>query len=98
MKWVTFILLVTIMTAAGIIGGPIAQTRTFSVIWLTGTAWLAFAKEIPFFFGDVEAFRLRGWAKVFLIVPALAIGLLLLIYAPEVTCLPQKRKHLCALG
>ncbi|WP_457388624.1 hypothetical protein [Roseateles sp. P5_E1] len=98
MKYVGLILLVALMVAAGIFGGPIAQIRIFSVIWLAGTAWLAFAKEIPFFLGDVQAFRLRGWAKLFIVLPALAIGLLLLIYAPEVSCLSYRRKTLCAQG
>ena len=98
MNFVAFLVMAAVVIAVGIISGPIAQTRVFGILWLLGAAWLVFAKEIPVSLGDVEVVRLRGWTKVFVILPALAVGVLLAVYAPEVTCWPQRRRHLCASG
>jgi len=96
MKWALFLLFVAVWVAIGVVAGPVAQTRAFGVYWMLAAAWAVFVKEVPFHLGNVEVVRLRGWAKVFVVVPVLAIGVLVTLHAQELTCLSSKYRHLCA--
>jgi hypothetical protein len=96
MKYLGLFVMVAIALTAAHVGGPIAVTRTFGIFWMLGSVWMAFAKEIPVSLGQTEVGRLRGWTKVFGVVPFFVAGSLMAVYAAEVTCWSTKYKHLCA--
>ncbi|MFG6459122.1 hypothetical protein [Roseateles sp. BYS96W] len=98
MKSVGVIACVIFLLAADHFGGPIAYMRAFGLLWVLAVVWSLFVKELPIRLGKEELGRVRGTAKAFFVIPALALGLLLIAYAPEVTCWSQKYKHLCAAG
>lgn len=96
MKSIASVLGIVIFVVVGHVSGPIVQLRVFGMFWVLGVVWLAFQKEVPFSFGPVEVVRLRGWAKAFVILPFLTAGVVMVLYAQELTCWSHKYQHLCA--
>lgn len=76
--------------------GPIAGTRAFGTLWLLSAIWMIRTPRIPILFGQHEVGSVSGWKKAFVLVPAAAIGLAMIVYAPEITCFPSKNRHLCS--
>lgn len=76
--------------------GAIGVTRFFGLFFLCACAYGCFAPRITVSAGSIEIGELTGWSKAFALVPFSALGLLLVIYAPAITCVSTKYKHLCA--
>ena len=95
MKLLAFVLLAAGLFFVNSVWGPIGNTRAFGILFMLAAAGCVFAKEVPVSLGNQEVFRLRGWVKLVVIIPVLAIGVLLTLYAPEVTCLSYRYQHLC---
>jgi hypothetical protein len=75
--------------------GPIGGTRFAGTLFLLSAIWLIRAPSIAISLGRHEVGSVSGWKKAFVLVPAAAIGLALLVYAPEITCWPSRYRHLC---
>ena len=95
-KYVGVIALGVLAFAAHHWWGPIGVTRLFGAAFFGGAVWACFAPSLPVSFGDTEVARLTGWMKAIVLVPAGALGLAVLVYAPAVTCISYKYKYLCA--
>jgi hypothetical protein len=75
--------------------GPIGGTRFAGTLFLLSAIWLIRAPSIAISLGRHEVGSVSGWKKAFVLVPAAAIGLALLVYAPEITCVSTRYAHLC---
>jgi hypothetical protein len=75
--------------------GPIGGTRLFGALFLLSAIWMIRAPSIAISLGQHEVGSVSGWKKAFVLVPAAAVGLGLLAYAPEITCLSSRYSHLC---
>jgi hypothetical protein len=76
--------------------GPIGGTRLAGTLFLLSAIWMIRAPSIAISLGRHEVGSVSGWQKAFVLVPAAAIGLALLVYAPEITCWPSRYRHLCS--
>jgi hypothetical protein len=76
--------------------GAIGVTRLFGLLFLSACAYGCFAPTFTVSAGNTEVARLAGWKKAIALVPLSAIGLVLVLYAPAITCVSSKYKHLCA--
>ena len=76
--------------------GEFGVTRLFRGLLAGVGVYMAFAKEIPFYFGSQLVGRLSGWAKAWGVIPVIASGALMIIYAQEITCFSTRYKYLCA--
>jgi hypothetical protein len=76
--------------------GPIAGTRLFGVAFVAGAIWGTIAPSFNFSLGPKVVARLQGWKKLLATVPLASLGLAIVIYAQEFTCIATKHKHLCA--
>lgn len=76
--------------------GAIGVTRLFGLFFLCACLYGCFAPRITISAGNIEIGKLTGWSKVFALVPLSAVGLMLVLYAPAITCVSSKYKHLCA--
>jgi hypothetical protein len=57
--------------------------------------WGILMPEISF--GDrLHGIRLTGWAKAWVLVPAAAIAMSLVAYAPDIVCAKKRYRHECA--
>jgi hypothetical protein len=75
--------------------GPIGTKRLVGAFFLLFATLGIGAPELEFSFKGFEGWPLRGWKKAFILVPAAAIGIVLLVYAPEITCASYRHRHLC---
>jgi hypothetical protein len=94
----TWIVVAISLVLTGNFLGPFAMTRLFGAYWMAAAVWLAFSKEVPFSLGSTEVLRLKGWRKIFIILPLMCIGIAMIVYAPEFTCSMRgyKTTLLCA--
>ncbi|MDM4767193.1 hypothetical protein [Pelomonas sp. SE-A7] len=76
--------------------GAIGVTRLFGLLVLGACVYACFAPSFTIAAGNTEIAKLTGWKKVAALVPLGAVGLALVLYAPAVTCISSKYKHLCA--
>lgn len=76
--------------------GAIGVTRFVGLIFLCGCVHGCFAPRITASAGHIKIGELTGWNKAFALVPISGLGLLLVLYAPAITCISTKYKHLCA--
>lgn len=74
---------------------PFDMTRLFGFLWVGANVYFCFAKELPVHLGNHEVGRLKGWSKAWVIVPMTILGVLIVMYAPEVTCMSRRQRHLC---
>jgi hypothetical protein len=75
--------------------GPIGGTRFAGTLFLLSAIWMIRAPSIAISLGRHEVGSVSGWKKAFVLVPAAAIGLAMLVYAPEITCVSTRYAHLC---
>jgi hypothetical protein len=75
--------------------GPIGGTRLAGALFPLSAIWLIRAPSIAISLGRHEVGSVSGWKKAFVLVPAAAIGLAVLVYAPEITCWSSRYSHLC---
>jgi hypothetical protein len=75
--------------------GPIGGTRFFGAMFLLSAIWCIREPRLTISLGSQPVGSVSGWKKAFVLVPAAAIGLAVLVYAPEITCFSSKYKHLC---
>jgi hypothetical protein len=68
----------------------IGVTRLFGLLFLCFCVYGSFAISRKY------RGRPAGWKKAIVIVPIATIGLVLVLYAPAITCASVKYKHLCA--
>lgn len=90
------VVLIVAFAAVGHWYGPIGATRLSGALFAIIATYMAFAPEIPFYAGRHFVCTFKGWKKIFVSLPAVCLGLTLVFYAPEVTCISSKYKHLCA--
>lgn len=76
--------------------GPIGVTLCFGVLFLCAAAYGCIAPSLRVSAGSFELGRLSGWRKGWLLLPITLLGLLLVAYAPAITCLASKYRPLCA--
>jgi len=76
--------------------GPIGLTRLFGALFLLFAVWGIWAPSIAVSAGRYPVGNLSGWKKAFALVPAAAIGLLMILYAPQITCFGSRYQHLCS--
>jgi hypothetical protein len=88
-------ILVVVWNVVEYMYGPIGGTRFAGTLFLLSAIWLIRAPSIAISLGRHEVGSVSGWKKAFVLVPAAAIGLALLVYAPEITCWPSRYRHLC---
>ncbi|MFC5549469.1 hypothetical protein [Massilia aerilata] len=87
--------LVAVCFAVDYLFGPIGTKRLVGAFFLLFAAIGIGAPEVGFGFKGFEEWPLRGWKKAFVLVPAAAIGIVLLVYATEITCASHRYRHLC---
>jgi hypothetical protein len=75
--------------------GPIGGTRFFGALFLLFAAWGIWAPSIAVLVGNYQVTSLSGWEKAFVLIPAAVIGVMLMLYAPEITCMGTRHRHLC---
>ncbi len=76
--------------------GPVGVTRCVGALFLCAAAHGCVAPSLRVSAGPFELGRLSGWRKGWLLLPITVAGLLLLVYAPVITCLASKYRLLCA--
>lgn len=76
--------------------GAIGVTRFFGLLVLCACLYACFAPSFRISAGNTEVAKLTGWKKAVALVPLGAIGLALVAYAPAITCISSKYKHLWA--
>jgi hypothetical protein len=76
--------------------GEFGVTRLFGALFAGGGIYMAFAKEIPLYLGSALVGRVSGWSKAWVVIPVIAIGICMIVWAPEITCFSTRYKHLCA--
>ncbi len=76
--------------------GAVGITRFVGLFFIAAAVYGSFAPSFSISVGKVEVARLTGWHKLIAILPISALGLAVVIYAQEFTCLSTKYKHLCA--
>lgn len=76
--------------------GAIGVTRLFGLLVLCACVYACFAQSFRISAGSTEVAKLTGWKKAVALVPLGAIGLALVVYGPEITCISYKYRHLCA--
>lgn len=94
-KYVGLILGIPLMWVVEHRYGPIGGTRLFGMFFVAAGACFCFVHEVPVHLGTLEVGRLRGWKKTFAVVPAIALGIATMVYAPGLTCISSKYRHLC---
>lgn len=75
--------------------GPIGGTRLFGSFFLLWAIWCIREPSLTISLGQYPLGSVSGWKKAFVLVPAAAIELAVLVYAPEITCWPSRYAHLC---
>jgi hypothetical protein len=75
--------------------GPIGGTRLVGTFFLLSAIWCIREPSLTISLGQYPVGSVSGWQKAFVLVPAAAIGLAMLVYAPEITCWPSRYAHLC---
>jgi|GEM_PF-5645276 len=75
--------------------GPIGGTRFFGALFLLFAAWGIWTPSIAVSFGQFQVTSLRGWEKAFVLIPAAVIGVTVMLYAPEITCMGTRHRHVC---
>jgi hypothetical protein len=75
--------------------GPIGGTRLFGTFIVLWAIWSIREPSLTISLGQYPVGSVSGWKKAFVLVPAAAVGLALLAYAPEITCLSSRYSHLC---
>jgi hypothetical protein len=75
--------------------GPIGGTWFSGALFLLFAAWGIWAPSIAVSMGNYEVTSLTGWEKAFVLIPAAVIGVVLMLYAPEITCMANRYRYLC---
>lgn len=75
--------------------GVFGVTRLFGGVFAGAGIGLAFAKTIPLRLGSLLMGRASGWSKAWVVVPVIAFGVCMIVWAPEITCFSTKYRHLC---
>ena len=96
MKNVGFIVLVAAMIVVERAYGEIAFTRMVGLLFVVANLAALFVAELPLRLGGEVVHTFTGWSKGILILPFTALGVLVVVYAADVTCWSAKYKHLCA--
>ena len=94
-RYIGMAILVALVLAANHWYGPIGLTRLIGTLFLCVGVYGCFAPSFSVSFGGTEIAKLTGWKKAAAIVPISALGLSFVLYAPAITCVSQKYKHLC---
>ena len=90
------VVFVLVGAGVGFFLGPFAFTRFFGGTMVLVAIVFALGGGIPIRFGESVVGVLKGWKKVFVCVPLMAMGLYTVVNAEKVTCWSSKSKHLCA--
>jgi hypothetical protein len=75
--------------------GPIGGMRLVGAIFLLWAIWGIRAPSVTISLGQYPVGSVSGWKKAFVLVPGALIGLAVLVYAPEITCMSSHYAHLC---
>ena len=75
--------------------GPIGVTRLFGAYFVMFALWGIREPELEVRVGHRPVGKLTGAKKAFALVPAAAIGLAMLAYAPAITCSSLKYADFC---
>jgi hypothetical protein len=95
-KYAGFAILVCVAIAVDHLYGPIGYTRLFGVLFLLSAIWGIWTPRLEVRLGQHPVGSLSGWMKAFVLLPAAALGLAMLVYAPEITCFGSRYRHLCS--
>jgi hypothetical protein len=75
--------------------GPIGGTRMVGSFFLLWAIWGIRVPSVTISLGQYPVGSVSGWKKVFVLVPGALIGVAVLVYAPEITCMSSHYAHLC---
>lgn len=95
-KYIPFVAIFLAFIALNEVLHPFDMTRLFGVLWVGANVYFCFTKELPVHLGNHELGRLKGWSKAWVIVPMTILGVLIVLYAPEVACMSRNQRYLCA--
>jgi hypothetical protein len=75
--------------------GDNAGDRFWGTGLLVTSIWFLFAKEIPISLGSQVITSLTGWRKAYVLVPAFALGLAVVLAPHELRCALHSRHRVC---
>jgi hypothetical protein len=89
-------IVVTLAFAADHWFGAIGVTRFVGLLFLGACAYGWIVPSFKVHIGSTEIANLTGWKKAIALVPLSTFSLMVVFYAPAITCVSSKYKHLCA--
>lgn len=88
-------LVIAVLVILQIVLGRIMLLQLVGAAVLLLCLWGILMPQIGF--GDrLDGVRLTGWAKAWVLVPAAAIAMSLVAYAPDIVCAKKRYRHECA--
>jgi hypothetical protein len=64
-------------------------------VFLLFAVWGIWTPSIAVSAGNYQVTSLSGWEKALVLIPAAVIGVVLMLYAPEITCMGTRYRRLC---
>jgi hypothetical protein len=75
--------------------GPIGDIRLVGGFFMGFAIYAIWIPQLEIRLGQHSVGQVGGWKKGIVLVLVASIGIAVLVYAPEITCLDSRYRHLC---